>query len=88
MEALAVLAHEHAHVSLGHLDRIDEYRANHDNARGVMEVEAESATYVTMTALGFDTGNWSIEYVGGWSHGDKTSLIPDLAQFSVLRLRS
>jgi antirestriction protein ArdC len=75
MEALAVLCHEHHHVALGHMERIDEYRANHANARGVMETEAESATYVAMTALGFDTGDWSIEYVAGWSKGDQKLLM-------------
>jgi hypothetical protein len=75
MEALAVLFHEHHHVALGHMERIEEYRANHANARGVMETEAESATYVAMSALGFDTGNWSIEYVAGWSAGDQKLLM-------------
>jgi hypothetical protein len=62
MEALAVLAHEHAHVALGHLAKIDEYR----NHRGPFEVEAESTVYVTMSALGFDTSEWSADYVAGW----------------------
>ena len=57
-----MLAHEHAHVALGHLDKIDEYRVH----RGPFEVEAESTVFVTMTALGFDTGNWSADYVAGW----------------------
>jgi antirestriction protein ArdC len=70
MEALAVLAHEHAHVALGHLDQIDEYRQH----RGPFEVEAESAVFVTMTALGFDTGNWSVDYVAGWSGGSPEAM--------------
>jgi antirestriction protein ArdC len=70
MEALAVLAHEHAHVALGHLDQINEYRQH----RGPFEVEAESAVFVTMTALGFDTGNWSVDYVAGWSGGSPEAM--------------
>jgi hypothetical protein len=62
MEALAVLAHEYAHVALGHLDKIDLYKIH----RGPFEVEAESTVFVTMSALGFDTGNWSADYVAGW----------------------
>jgi hypothetical protein len=70
MEALAVLFHEHAHVALGHLDHVDEYR----NHRGPFEVEAESAVYVTMTALGFDTGSWSVDYVAGYSAGSPDAM--------------
>jgi hypothetical protein len=62
MEGLAVLAHEYAHVALGHLDKIEEYRVH----RGPFEVEAESTVYVTMSALGFDTSGWSADYVAGW----------------------
>jgi N-terminal domain of anti-restriction factor ArdC len=70
MEALAVLFHEQAHVALGHLDHIDEYRQH----RGPFEVEAESMVYVTMTALGFDTGNWSADYVAGWAGGSPEAM--------------
>jgi hypothetical protein len=66
MEALAVLFHEYHHVYLGHVEDLEQYRLH----RGRMETEAESATYVAMTALGFDTGDWSIDYVAGWSGGD------------------
>jgi N-terminal domain of anti-restriction factor ArdC len=75
MEALAVLAHEHAHVALGHLEQIDEYRQH----RGPFEVEAESAVFVTMTALGFDTGNWSVDYVAGWA-GDSPEAMAKTAE--------
>jgi hypothetical protein len=75
MEALAVLAHEHAHVALGHLEQIDEYRQH----RGPFEVEAESLVFVEMTALGFDTGNWSVDYVAGWA-GDSSEAIAKTAE--------
>jgi hypothetical protein len=75
MEALAVLAHEHAHVALGHLDQIDEYRQH----RGPFEVEAESLVFVEMTALGFDTCNWSVDYVAGWA-GDSPEAMAKTAE--------
>jgi hypothetical protein len=52
------------------LDQIDEYRQH----RGPFEVEAESAVFVTMTALGFDTGNWSVDYVAGWAGGTSEAM--------------
>jgi hypothetical protein len=71
IEALAVLAH----VALGHLKQIDEYRQH----RGPFEVEAESTVFVTMTALGFDTGNWSVDYVAGWA-GDSPETMAETAE--------
>jgi hypothetical protein len=66
MHALKTLVHEWNHVALGHVASLEEYRLH----RGVQEVEAESATYVTMGALGFDTSAYSFDYITGWANGD------------------
>jgi hypothetical protein len=71
MQALKTLVHEWNHVSLGHVESIEEYRLH----RGLQEVEAESATYVTMGALGFDTSAYSFDYITGWANGDPKLLM-------------
>jgi N-terminal domain of anti-restriction factor ArdC len=71
MQALKTLVHEWNHVSLGHVESIEEYRLH----RGLQEVEAESATYVTMGALGFDTSVYSFDYITGWANGDPKLLM-------------
>jgi hypothetical protein len=63
--------HEHHHVALGHVESIEEYRLH----RGLQEVEAESATYVAMGALGFDTSAYSFDYITGWAKGDPKLLM-------------
>jgi hypothetical protein len=70
-QALKTLIHEHHHVALGHVNSIEEYRRH----RGSQEVEAESATYVVMGALGFDTSAYSFDYITGWAHGDPKLLM-------------
>jgi hypothetical protein len=71
MQALKTLVHEWNHVSLGHVQSIEEYQLH----RGLQEVEAESATYVTMGALGFDTSAYSFDYITGWAKGDPKLLM-------------
>jgi hypothetical protein len=70
-QALKTLIHEHHHVALGHVESIEEYRLH----RGLQEVEAESATYVAMGALGFDTSAYSFDYITGWANGDPKLLM-------------
>ena len=71
-ERARTLAHEHGHVSLGHLDRIDEYHQGHDGKRGAMEVEAESFAYVVCRSQGMSplVGGTSATYVAGWQGAD------------------
>jgi hypothetical protein len=70
-QALKTLIHEHHHVALGHVNSVEEYRRH----RGLQEVEAESATYVAMGALGFDTSAYSFDYITGWANGDPKLLM-------------
>ncbi|WP_295122444.1 ArdC-like ssDNA-binding domain-containing protein [uncultured Leifsonia sp.] len=65
-QAAKTLIHEAAHITLGHVDDADEYRAH----RGRMETEAESVAYVVAGMLGFDTSAYSIGYIAGWADGN------------------
>ncbi|MGN7797661.1 ArdC family protein [Leifsonia sp. 22587] len=73
-QAAKTLIHETAHVELGHVDDLDEYRHH----RGRMEVEAESVAYIVAGLVGFDTSAYSIGYITGWSNQD-IELIRDTA---------
>jgi hypothetical protein len=48
------LAHEVAHVSLGHADRLSEYHTGSGGRRSEMEIEAESTAYVVARSWGLD----------------------------------
>jgi hypothetical protein len=56
------LAHELAHIVLGHGD--EEAEGLH---RGIGEVEAESVAAMVTTAFGMDTAGYSVPYVASWS---------------------
>lgn len=56
------LAHELAHIELGHGGRRAE-----GLHRGIGEVEAESVTMIVTTAWGLDPAGYSVPYVGGWA---------------------
>jgi hypothetical protein len=59
------LAHEIGHALLH--DPVVE--VTKELARGLKELEAESAAYVICTALGMDTSDYSFGYVAGWAGG-------------------
>ena len=59
------LAHEIGHALL----HDPESPATKDVARGLKELEAESAAYVICTALDMDTSDYSFGYVAGWAGG-------------------
>lgn len=65
-QAAKTLIHEAAHIHLGHIDNLDEYRQH----RGRMEVEAESVAYIVAGLHGFDTSTYSIGYITGWAKQD------------------
>ncbi|WP_285115146.1 ArdC-like ssDNA-binding domain-containing protein [Leifsonia sp. fls2-241-R2A-40a] len=65
-QAAKTLIHETAHLQLGHVDDLDEYRHH----RGRMEVEAESVAYVVAGLAGFDTSAYSVGYITGWANED------------------
>ncbi|WP_243768873.1 ImmA/IrrE family metallo-endopeptidase [Leifsonia sp. TF02-11] len=73
-QAAETLIHEAAHIELGHIDNLDEYRHH----RGRMEVEAESVAYIVAGLVGFDTSFYSIGYITGWAN-QNTQLIRDTA---------
>jgi antirestriction protein ArdC len=73
-QAAKTLIHETAHIELGHIDDLDEYR----NHRGRMEVEAESVAYIVAGLAEFDTSAYSIGYITGWADQD-IRLIRDTA---------
>lgn len=58
-QAAKTLAHELAHIELGHEHRPD--------SRRVREVEAESVACIVAAACGLDTLPYSVPYVAGWA---------------------
>lgn len=60
------LAHELAHITLGHEDRRGE-----GLHRGIGEVEAESVAMMATAAWGMDSAGYTVPYVGGWSSSVK-----------------
>lgn len=64
--ATKTLIHEAAHITLQHIDDVNEYRQH----RGRMEVEAESVAYIVAGLNGFDTSAYSIGYITGWANED------------------
>ncbi|MGH8878431.1 MAG: ImmA/IrrE family metallo-endopeptidase [Stackebrandtia sp.] len=66
LEQVATLAHELAHIALGHCAPNYAYHAH----RGRAEVEAESVAYVLLGACGIDMTDAPIRYVAGWAGGD------------------
>lgn len=70
-ERARTLAHEAAHIELGHGEEIAEYHTRPGGKRPDMEVEAESTAYVVARAWGIDEiGNASFNYIDGWAAGD------------------
>lgn len=61
--ALEALAHELAHIQLGHEHR-------RDDPRSLREVEAESVAYIVLGAAGVDISTRAVPYVAGWADGD------------------
>lgn len=70
-EAARTLAHEAAHIALGHGERIKEYHMRPGGERPDMEVEAESVAYVIGRSYGMDSiGAKSFEYIDSWAQGN------------------
>lgn len=65
------LAHELAHIHLGHEKRVAEYHTNPGGQRPDMEVEAESLAYMVSRSYGLNTGSYSFGYIDGWAQGNK-----------------
>lgn len=64
-QQVKTLAHEIGHALL----HDPEIPVTKELSRGLKELEAESTAYVICTALGMDTGDYSLGYVAGWAGG-------------------
>jgi len=60
------LAHELAHITLGHCDDLTAYAG----CGGICEVEAESVAYLVLKMAGADTEAYTLPYVATWAQGD------------------
>jgi antirestriction protein ArdC len=66
-QAAKTIAHEAAHVDLGHVEAdYSEYLTH----RGRFETEAESVAHVIAGMAGMDTTDYSVGYVATWAKGD------------------
>ena len=69
------LAHELAHIELGHEDRRPD-----GLHRGIGEVEAESVALMVCASFGLDSTDYTVPYVASWS-----SQVKDSSPFEVIR---
>jgi predicted transcriptional regulator len=65
-QACKTAAHELAHIHLGHIDDVAEYRQH----RGRMEVEAESVAFLIAAEYGLDAAGYSVGYTAHWANGE------------------
>ncbi|PJE03557.1 MAG: hypothetical protein CK429_32645 [Mycobacterium sp.] len=65
-----VLAHELAHIEMGHMERHHDYHNGPGGQRPTMEVEAESVAYVIGRHYGLTPGGSAFAYIDGWAKGD------------------
>ncbi len=63
------LIHEIAHAML-HMDG--------ETPRNIGEIEAESVAYVTLHKLGYDSKEYSADYIAGWAKGDAAKVVASL----------
>jgi hypothetical protein len=74
-QACKTLAHELAHVDLGH------GTATCTDSRSQAEVEAESVAYIVASTAGLDTSAYSFPYIGYWAPtGNEADVIADTAE--------
>lgn len=71
---MVTLAHELAHIELGHMEQVHEYHSGPDGKRPTMEVEAESVAYVIGRRFGLQPGGSAFAYIDGWAKGDTTKV--------------
>lgn len=69
------LAHELAHIALGHGELTTVYHTGAGGRRSDMEIEAESVAYVLARHYGIaDAGENSFGYIANWARGDTTKV--------------
>lgn len=64
LQATKTLAHELAHIVLGHCED-----GRYTECRGQREVEAESVAYLVLDAAGMSSDDYTFAYVAGWAKG-------------------
>jgi hypothetical protein len=62
-QACKTLAHELAHIRLGHVTGLP----SSSGCRGVAEVEAESVAYMVSAEAGLDSAGYSVRYAARWA---------------------
>ncbi len=77
------LAHEHAHITLGHESRRAECLH-----RGIGEVEAESVAMMIAATYGMDTSNYTIPYVSTWAAAVDNTRPVDVVRATGERVRA
>jgi N-terminal domain of anti-restriction factor ArdC len=70
-QAARTLAHEAAHIALGHGARAAEYHTGAGGKRPDFEVQADSVAYVLGRRFGMPGGRDSFRYIDSWAQGDK-----------------
>lgn len=69
------LAHELAHIALGHGGSTADYHTGPGGRRSEMEIEAESVAYVLARHHGItDAGDNSFSYIANWARGNTTKV--------------
>jgi hypothetical protein len=69
-QACKTLAHELAHIRLGHVNDLPTYLA----CRGPAEIEAESVAFMVCAEAGLDSADYSVAYAAGWADGDVAAI--------------
>ncbi len=70
-QAARTLAHEAAHIALGHGARASEYHTGAGGKRPDFEVEADSVSFVIGRRFGMAGGRDNFRYIDSWAQGDK-----------------
>lgn len=71
------LVHEYVHSQLHQQGYDPKISKDNLSARSVAEIEAESVAYVVSKHFGFDTSEYSFEYVSGWAKGKEMATLTD-----------
>ena len=66
LQKCKTLVHEMAHAML---------HKNTNASRSMKEVEAEGTAYVVLSYFGFDTSEYSFNYVAGWNASEATAIL-------------
>jgi hypothetical protein len=85
-QVVRTLAHEAAHIALGHGARASEYHTGTGGKRPDFEVEADSVAFVLGRFFGVPGGRDNFRYIDSWAQGDRER-VKTTAQAVVLGAR-